>query len=153
MLHGDPPQLALEHLRAALGVGGDRHHAALHPQPAAAAAAHRADHDRAAAVDVAVEQRVQGDHRVVVRRGGVDEVHDDARLLAGRAPGDAAHPLLVDALGGGGREVHADGGARRVPALGQQLGVHEHVDLAALVGGEDARELALGRLAGDGLAP
>ena len=46
-----------------------------------------------------------------------------------------------------GREVHADGRARRVPALGQQLRVHQHVDLAALVGGEDARELALRRLA------
>ena len=47
--------------------------------------------------------------------------------------------------------MHADRRARRVPALGEQLRVDEHVDLAALVGGEDARELALGRLARDGL--
>ena len=55
--------------------------------------------------------------------------------------------LLVDALGGGRREVHADRGARRVPALGEQLRVDEHVDVAALVAGEDLGELALRRLA------
>ena len=71
--------------------------------------------------------------------------------LPGVAARDAADALLVDALGGRRRQVHADGRARRVPALGQQLRVDEHVDLAALVGGEDARELALGRLAGHGL--
>jgi hypothetical protein len=47
--------------------------------------------------------------------------------------------------------VHADGRARRVPPLCEQLRVHEHVDLAALVGGQDARQLALRRLAGNGL--
>ena len=66
VLDGDPPQLALEDLRAPLRVGGHRQHAALDAQAAAAAAAHRADDDRAAAVDVAVEQRVQRDDRVVV---------------------------------------------------------------------------------------
>ena len=39
----------------------------------------------------------------------------------------------------------------RVPALGQQHRVAEHVDLAALEAGEDLGQLALRRLAGDGL--
>ena len=82
VLDGDPPQLALEDLRAPLGSRGHRHDAPLDAQPAAAAAAHRPDDDRAAAVDVAVEQRVQRHDRVVVRRRRVDEVDDDARLLA-----------------------------------------------------------------------
>ena len=72
-------------------------------------------------------------------------------LLARVAARDAADALLVDALRGGRREVHADRRARRVPALGEQLGVDEHVDVAALVGGEDLGQLALLRLAGDGL--
>ena len=38
----------------------------------------------------------------------------------------------------------------RVPALGEQHRVAEHVDLAALEGGEDLGQLALRRLAGDG---
>ena len=42
VLHGDPPQLALEDLRAALRIGGDRHHAPLDAQPPAAPAPHRA---------------------------------------------------------------------------------------------------------------
>ena len=147
VLDGDPPQLALEYRGAPVGIGGDGQHAALHAQAAPAAAAHRADDDRAAAVDVAVEQRVKRDDRVVVRRGRVHEVDDDAGLLARVAARDAADALLVDALGGRRRQVHADRGARRVPALGEQLRVHQHVDLAALVGGEDARQLALGRLA------
>ena len=151
VLHGDPPQLALEDLRAPLAVRRDRHDPALHAQPAAASAPHRAHHDRAAAVDVAVEQRVQRHDRVVVRRRRVDEVHDDPRLLAGRAPRDAPHALLVDALRGRRRQVHADRRPRRVPALGQQLRVHQHVDLAALVARQDPRELALRRLARHGL--
>ena len=81
----------------------------------------------------------------------MDEVDDDARLLARLAARDAADALLVDALGGGRREVHADRRARRVPALGEQLRVDQHVDLAALVVGEDPRQLALGRLARDRL--
>ena len=91
------------------------------------------DDDRAAAVDVAVEQRVQRDDRVVVLGRRVDEVDDDARLLARLAARDAADALLVDALGRRRGEVHADRRARRVPALGEQLRVDEHVDVAALV--------------------
>ena len=37
----------------------------------------------------------------------------------------------------------------RVPALGEQHRVAEHVDLAALEAGEDLGQLALRRLAGD----
>ena len=90
---------------------------------------------------------MQRHDRVVVRGRRVHEVDDDARLLARVAARDAADALLVDALRGGRREVHADRRARRVPALGEQHRVDEHVDLAALVAGEDARELALRRLA------
>ena len=71
--------------------------------------------------------------------------------LPGMAAGHAAHALLVDALGRGGGQVHADGGAGAVPALGQQLGVDEDVDLARLVVGQDPGQLALGRLARDAL--
>ncbi len=151
VLDRDAPELALEDLDPPVLVVGHRQHAALDPDAAAAAAAHGPDDDRAAAVDVAVEQRVQRHDRVVVLRRGMDEVDDDARLLAQVAARDAADALLVDALGRGRREVHADRRARRVPALGEQLGVDEDVDVAALVAGEDRRQLALGRLAGDGL--
>ena len=155
VLDGDAPELALEDLEPPLLVGAHRQHAALDAHPPAAAAAHRADDDRAAAVDVAVEQRVQRDDRVVVLGRRVHEVDDEARLLAGMAARDAADALLVDALGGGRREVHADRRARRVPALGEQLRVDQDVDLAALVAGEDLGQLALGGLAGDrlGLQP
>src|ERR1700744_1359092 len=64
---------------------------------------------------------------------------------------DAADALLVDPLRRRRREVHAERGARAVPALGEQLRVDEYVDLAALVAREDLGELALRRLAGDGL--
>jgi hypothetical protein len=94
---------------------------------------------------------VKGHHGVVVLGARVDEVDDDAGLLAGVAARHAPDALLVDALGRGGRQVHAHGGARRVPALGEQLRVDEHVDLAGLVVGEDPRELALGGLARDRL--
>ena len=53
------------------------------------------------------------------------------------AAGDAPDALLVDALGGGRRQVHADRRPRAVPALGQQLRVDQHVDLAGLVVGQD----------------
>ncbi len=92
---------------------------------------------------------MQRHDRVVVLGRGVDEVDDEPRLLAGVAAGDASDALLVDALGRRRGEVHADGGARAVPALGQQLGVDQHVDVTALIAGEDLDELALGRLAGD----
>ena len=153
VLDGDPPQLALEDREAPLLLRAHRQHAALDAHPPAAAAADRADDDRAAAVDVAVEQRVQRHDRVVVLGGGVHEVDDQPRLLARVAAGDAPDALLVDALGGGRREVHADGRARAVPALGEQLRVDQHVDVAALVAREDLGQLALGRLAGDAPAP
>jgi hypothetical protein len=151
VLDRDAPQLALEDLVPGLLLRRHRDDAALDPQPPAAAAADRADHDRAAAVDVAVQQGVERDHRVVVARLRRDEVDDDAGLLAQVAARDAADALLVDAPRGRRREVHADRGARRVPALREQLGVDEHVDLAALVGREDRGQLALGRLARHGL--
>ena len=153
VLDGDPPQLALEDREPPLLLGAHGQHAPLDAHPPAASAAHRADDDRAAAVDVAVEQRVQRHDRVVVLGGGMHEVDDQPRLLAGVAAGDAPDALLVDALGGGRREVHADGRARAVPALGEQLRVDQHVDVAALVAGEDLRQLALGRLARDAPAP
>src|SRR5258707_994044 len=79
------------------------------------------------------------------------EVDHQPRLLARMTAGDAAYALLVDALGCRRREVHADRRPRAVPALGQQLRVDQHVDVAALVAGQDLHELALGRLARDGL--
>ena len=150
VLDRDPPQLALEHGQAALGIGRDGHHPALDPHPPAAAAPHRADDDRAAAVDVAVEQAVQGDDRLVVGRGGVDEVDHQPGLLPRGAAGDPADALLVDAPRGGRGEVHADRRPRRVPALGEQHRVAEHVHLAALERGEDLGQLSLRGLAGDG---
>ena len=138
-LDGDPPELALEDLVPPVLVGRDGDDAPLDAHAPAAAAADRADDDRAAAVDVAVEERVQRDDRVVVLRRGMDEVDDDARLLAGMAARDAADALLVDALRRGRREVHADRRARRVPALGEQLRVDEHVDVAALVARRGSR--------------
>ncbi len=79
-------------------------------QTTSTAAAAREAHadDRAAAVDVAVEQRVQRHDRLVVAGRRVDEVDHEARLLARVAARDAADPLLVDAAGGGRRQVHAD---------------------------------------------
>ena len=79
----------------------------------------------------------------------MDEVDHQAGLLARGAAGDAADALLVDAPRGGRGEVHADRRPRRVPALGEQHRVAEHVDLAALERGEDLGQLALRRLAGD----
>src|SRR3954462_15724271 len=98
MLDRDAPELALEDDRPPLGIGSHRQHAALDAQAPAATTPDRTDHDRAAAIDVAVQQRMKSDNRVVVRRRRVDEVHDDARLLALLAAGDAADTLLVDAL-------------------------------------------------------
>src|SRR5581483_8221056 len=102
VLDRDPPQLALEDREAALLLRADGEHPALDPHAPPAPAANRADHDRAAAVDVAVEQRVQRDDRIVVLGGGVDEVDHQPRLLAGVPARDAPDALLVDALGGGG---------------------------------------------------
>ena len=47
--------------------------------------------------------------------------------------------------------MHADRRPRAVPTLGEQLRVAEHVDVAALEGGEDLGQFALRRLAGDRL--
>src|SRR5215213_42046 len=151
VLDGDPPQLALEDLGAPLRIRRHRQHAPLDAHAPAAAAPDGPDDDRAAAVDVAVEQGMQRDDGVVVLRRRVDEVDDDARLLARMAARHAPYALLVDALGGGRGEVHADRGTGAVPALGEQLRVDQDVDRAALVLGEDPRQLALRRLAGDRL--
>ena len=66
----------------------------------------------------------------------IDEVDDDTRLLAGMGPHDPADPLLVDPAARRRRQVHAHRRPRRVPALGEELGVDQDVDLATLVGGE-----------------
>ena len=151
VLDRDPPDLPFEDLHPVLLDVGDRDDPPLDPDLAPAPAPHRPDDDRAAAVDVAVEQAVQGDDRLVVGRRRVDEVDHQARLLARRPAGDAADPLLVDPPRGGRRQVHADRRPRAVPALGEQHRVAEDVDVAALEAGEDLGQLALGRLAGDGL--
>ena len=105
--------------------------------------------ERAGLVEVDVEQAVQRHRAVGVRRGRIDEVDDDAGLLAAVQPHHAADALLVDAAAGRRREVHADRRARRVPALGEQLRVDEHVDVAALVGRERRRQRARRRAAAD----
>ena len=66
VLDRDPPQLALEDREPPLLLGAHRQHAPLDAHPPAAPAPDRADDDRAAAVDVAVQQRVQRHDRVVV---------------------------------------------------------------------------------------
>jgi hypothetical protein len=90
-----------------------------------------------------------------VRRRVVDEVDNDAGLLARVDAHDPPDSLLVDAPTGRRREVHADGRARRVPALGEELGVDEHVDLASLVGRKRLGELERRRASADrlGLEP
>jgi hypothetical protein len=103
VLDRDAPQLALEDLVTALFLRRDRDDAALDAHAAPAAAAHRPDDDRAAAVDVAVQQRVQRHDGVVVLGRRVDEVDDDARLLAGCRRVTRPDALLVDALGRVGR--------------------------------------------------
>ena len=140
----DALPLALDHGDAAADVRRDRDEPRRRREPAAGAAlraaARRGRDARALAVEVGVEQRVQRDDALVVRRALRDEVDDDARLLARVQAHDPADALLVDALRRGRREVHADRRARRVPAFGEQLRVDQHVDLAALVGGERLRE-------------
>ena len=69
-LDRDAPQLTLEDLVPPLFVRRDRDDAPLDAHPPAAAAAHGPDDDRAAAVDVAVEQRVQRHDGVVVLGAG-----------------------------------------------------------------------------------
>ena len=69
VLDGDPPQLALVDLGSPIGIGRHREHPAFDPDVTSAAAADRADDDRAAAVDVAVQEGVQRHHRIVVVGG------------------------------------------------------------------------------------
>ncbi len=92
VLDSDPPQLALEHLGAPLGIRSHWQHAALDAHAPAAAAAHGPDHDRASAVNVAVKQRVQRHHRVIVLGRRVHEVDHDARLLARHAAASPGPP-------------------------------------------------------------
>ena len=108
VLDRDPPQLALEDLVPPLLLRGDGDDATLYAHPPATAPPHRPDDDRAAAVHVAVQQRVQRHHGVVVLRRGMHEVDDDAGLLAGVPARDPADALLIDALGRGRRQMHAD---------------------------------------------
>ena len=154
-LRVDALPLALDDRDAAADVGRDRHEPRRRREsPARAAlraAARRRRDARALAVEVRVEERVERDDALVVRRALRDEVDDDARFLARMHAHDAADPLLVHALRRGRREVHADRRARRVPALGEQLRVDEDVDLAALVGGERLGEAHRRRPAGDRL--
>ena len=70
-------------------------------------------------------------------------------LLAAVQAHDPADALLVDAAAGRRREVHADRGPRSIPALGQELRVDEHVDVAALVGRERRRQCARRRAPAD----
>jgi aromatic ring-cleaving dioxygenase len=96
ILDADAPKLALKYFMAAILAGRYRKHAPLYADPAAAATANRANDDRAAAVDVAVEQRVERHYRVIVARSWVDEINDDAGLLAWVATRNTANSLLVD---------------------------------------------------------
>ena len=97
-LDRDSPELALEHREAPIGVRRDRHDSLFDPDPSPAPTPHRADDYRAAAVDVAVQQAVKGDDRLVVRGRGMHEVDDQPRFFARVSPRDAPDPLLVDAL-------------------------------------------------------
>src|SRR5207245_809 len=58
VLDGDPPQLALEHRRAAVGIGRHRKHAPLHPQAPSPPPADGPDDDRPAAGDLAADPAV-----------------------------------------------------------------------------------------------
>ena len=92
---------------------------------------------------------MQGDRAVCVRCSGLGEVDDDAGFLAAMEAHDATNALLVDATTRGRCEMHADGRARRVPALSEQLGVDQHVDFATLVGGKRLGEFARRRASRD----
>ncbi len=155
VLRVDPLPLALDDGEAPGDVRSDRdeprHRRELAARAALLAAARRGRDARSLAVEVGGEQGVERDDALVVGRRLRDEVDDDARLLARVDAHDPADPLLVHAARGRRRQVHADGRAGRVPALGEELGVDEHVDLAALVRRERLGE-ASGRSASrDGL--
>src|SRR5262249_37297669 len=119
----DALPLPLDDADAAADVRRDRHEPRSRSEAATGAtlraAAWGRRHTRTLAVEVGVEQRVQRDDALVVGRALRDEVHDDPGFLPRVEAHDAADPLLVDAARRGGSEVHADGRARRVPALGE----------------------------------
>ena len=152
-LVGDHRDPALRVVRDGDDPGGFLDDRLRRPAAPAAAARRRRRDQPAGPVGIDVEQRVQRDHALGVRCAGLGEVDHDARFLAAVEAHDAADPLLVDAAAGGRREVHADGCAGGVPSLGQEHGVHQHVDLAALVGGQRLGEDAGRRAAGDGGGP
>ena len=128
-----------------------RHRGELAPRASLLSPARRGRDAGTLAVEVGVEQGVERDDALVVGRPLRDEVDDDAGLLARVDAHDPSDPLLVDAARRRRREVHADGRARRVPALGEELRVDEDVDLAALVGRERLGEPRGRRAARDGL--
>ena len=97
----------------------------LHDRPrglaaASAAARRRRRHEAAGPVGVDVEQRVERDDPLGVRRPDLGEVDDDAGLLAPVQAHDPADPLLVHPPARGRREVHAHGRprARSTPPRG-----------------------------------
>ena len=83
VFHRDPPQLPFEDLSTPLGIRRHRQHAALHRTRGPWPRRTGPHGNRAAAVDVAIQQRVQRDDGVVVLGGRVDEVDHDPGLLAG----------------------------------------------------------------------
>ena len=107
--------LACDHAEPALDIrrhrDEPRHRGELPARTPLLPSPRRRRHAGALAVEVRVEQAVQRDDALVVRRRLRDEVHDDAGLLARVDPHDPSDPLLVHALAGGRREVHADGRA------------------------------------------
>ena len=150
-----PLPFARDHGEPALHVRGHRHEPRRRRQfpagPALDTASRRRGDPRALAVEVGVQQAVQRDDALVVRRALGREVDHHARLLARVHAHDPADPLLVDASRGGRGKVHADRRAWRVPAFSEQHRVDEHVDLAALVGGKGLGELHGRRAAAHGL--
>ena len=155
-IDGDGLPVVADNLRTPHRIGRDGHdpwrlaHERLwQPAPTAAHARRSRRNERARLERIDVEQRVQGDRAVCVRCSGLGEVDDDAGFLAAMEAHDATNALLVDATTGGRCEVHADGGARRVPALSEQLGVDQHVDFATLVGGKRLGEFARWRASRD----
>ena len=89
---------------------------------------------------------MERDDALVVRRAFRDEVDDDPGFLARVQSHDAPDALLVHALRRRRRKVHAHRRARRVPALGEELRVDQHIDFAALVCGKRLGETNRRRL-------
>ena len=109
VLHRCSPEITFEHFEPALGFARYRDDSLLDPDLSSAASPDGADHDRSAAIDISVEQAVQGDDRLVMGGGGVDEIDHDSGFLARVATGDSTDPLLVDPPRSGRRKVHANG--------------------------------------------